>query len=192
MGPAAGAGQDRAGGLGDLRFPAGGRLPAEDGRRRRPPAEPALRKRREGCNDRTIGRIDCPVVPERPPSGQLVSGSGQAGVGGHAGVRGGPHARTDVQRLRPPPAHRSPAWPPGWALPQPRGHDNSCSAWPDTGREPPRPGPATHPVPRASGQGLRCGPRAPSDLPSVVLTPLDHQRWPPWSTHPSRTPRTAS
>jgi hypothetical protein len=50
---------------------------------------PALRKRREGCNDRTIGRIDCPVVPERPPSGQLVSGSGQAGVGGHAGVRGG-------------------------------------------------------------------------------------------------------
>ena len=28
----------------------------------------------------------------------------------------------------------------------------------------PRPGPATHRVPRASGQGLRCGPRAPSDL----------------------------
>ena len=75
-----------------------------------------------------------------------------------------PHARTDVQRLRPPPAHRSPAWPPGWALRQPRGHDSSCSAWPDTGREPPRPGPATHRVPRASGQGLRCGPRAPSDL----------------------------
>jgi hypothetical protein len=121
------------------------------GRGRPPQAaarRPALRKRREGCNDRTIGRIDCPVVPERPPSGQLVSGSGQAGVGGHAGVRGGltPGQMCSASG-RLPPTVTSVATGVGIAA-APR-TDNSCSAWPDTGREPPRPGPATHRVPPA-------------------------------------------
>jgi hypothetical protein len=151
---------------------------------------PALRKRREGCNDRTIGRIDCPVVPERPPSGQLVSGSGQAGVGGHAGVRGGltPGQMCSASG-RLPPTVTSVATGVGLAA-APR-TDNSCSAWPDTGREPPRPGPATHRVPRASGQGLRCGPRAPSDLRLCSHHRITNGGRPGLLTQ-ARTPRTAT
>jgi hypothetical protein len=51
-------------------------------------AGPALRKSRESCNEPEPSavnhqRIDRPLLPERPPSGRLVSGTrGQAGVCG--------------------------------------------------------------------------------------------------------------
>jgi hypothetical protein len=64
-------------------------LPAEDGRRRRPPAGPALRRVEEVVTSRSHQRIDRPLLPELPPSGRQVSGTrGQAGHDGHAGVRG--------------------------------------------------------------------------------------------------------
>jgi hypothetical protein len=51
------------------------------------PAEPALRKGREVVPSQNHQRIDRPLLPDRPPSGRLVSGTGgQAGVDGHASV----------------------------------------------------------------------------------------------------------
>jgi hypothetical protein len=53
--------------------------PAEDGRRSRPPAGPALRRVEEVVTSRNRQRIDRPLLPEQAPSGRLVSGTaGQA------------------------------------------------------------------------------------------------------------------
>jgi hypothetical protein len=85
-------------------------LPAEDGRRRRRPAGPALRRVEEVVTSRNDRRIDRPLLPERPPSGWQVSGTrGQAELRGRAGVRG---ARPPWTGGRPPTmARRPPARP---------------------------------------------------------------------------------
>jgi hypothetical protein len=96
---------------------------------RRPPAGPALKVRRESCNESERSRIDRPLLPERLPSGRPVSGTcGQAGVCGdlwpgrvsgrlpHAG-----HQRGHGWSLRQPPRTWQLVW-------RPAGHESATAA----------------------------------------------------------------
>jgi hypothetical protein len=66
----------------------------------RPPAGRPLGRVEEVVTSRNHQRIDRPLLPERRPSGRLVSGTrGWAGVSGHAGVHGRTAVRTGSSRL---------------------------------------------------------------------------------------------
>jgi hypothetical protein len=140
-------------------------LPAEDGRRRRPPAGPALRRVEEVVTSRNHQRIDRPLLPERPLqrplAGRLVSRTpGQGGVDGHAGVHGALTPRTVSGRL-PHAGHRCGH---GAGPRQPPRHGNLCGA-----------------AESGSGTSASAGPRPPQVSMVGVRPP-----WPPQPSVPDR------